>query len=54
VAEVVAGRQSGGPILLLRLNAGGILARDRDEGEAGGPYVYRIAAKAVSAGLRPG
>jgi chromosome segregation and condensation protein ScpB len=33
--------------LLRRLSARGILARVRDEAEPGGPYVYRIAAKAL-------
>jgi hypothetical protein len=39
--------KSAGPILLRRLNAGGILARDRDEAMAGGPYVCRVAAKVL-------
>jgi chromosome segregation and condensation protein ScpB/DNA-binding XRE family transcriptional regulator len=33
--------------LLRRLSAKGILARVRDEAEPGGPYVYRIASKAL-------
>jgi chromosome segregation and condensation protein ScpB len=33
--------------LLRRLSTRGVLARGRDEAEVGGPYVYRIAAKAL-------
>ena len=33
--------------MLRRLSVRGILARVRDEAEPGGPYVYRIAAKAL-------